>query len=546
MKGRSLTSVCFALLLVILIVLCALDMKTQTTTAGLGRLICIYTLALILWGLLFIVTYSIVKPKSVSHSASTRIAINLVLATAFMACMFQPSIGLALGIEARLPNFERRELAGKPDLAIKALSSWPSKFEEYFKDNFGFRKTLMGWNSIIRVKYLQSSPTPNVVLGKDNWLFYGQSVSDYRGLTPFTDEQLLSIQRDLEEQRDWLAERGTYYLVVVAPNKETVYPEYLPGSVRVVNQERRLDQLLGYLRLHSNMPILDLREALLQAKDSFPVYYRTDTHWNDYGGFVGYSEIMKQLSTHFPGIQLPSPSDYEVSIEPSHRSGDLSDMLSMHDALVDEETPRVVLNVNTLSNQEKLARAIVIRDSFIVAMRPYLSAHFDEMTECQGANGFDYSMIDGRPTDVVIYELVERSLSELVPSYFPSRAQDISLPPASTSVTSSIGVIQEVIDGEKQFVDIAGWAFIQGYSSDNSCIYVVLQSSSNVYVFDTGVQARPDVSKAFRSLNLNLDRSGFTARIDKGKLEEGTYSVGIYIDRGDVKALRYTDKVLTR
>ena len=105
----------------------------------------------------------------------------------------------------------------------------------------------------------------------------------------------------------------------------------------------------------------------------------------------------------------------------------------------------------------------------------------------------------------------------------------------------SIDSVQEVLKDEKAFTEIAGWAFIEGQNSENSEIHVVLESDSNTYVFDTALDKRPDVTTFFKTLNLNLDDSGFFVRIPKEAVEKATYRVGIYVKKGHIEALRYSD-----
>ncbi|MFO7996481.1 MAG: hypothetical protein R6U93_04960 [Dehalococcoidia bacterium] len=95
-------------------------------------------------------------------------------------------------------------------------------------------------------------------------------------------------------------------------------------------------------------------------------------------------------------------------------------------------------------------------------------------------------------------------------------------------------------------VEVMGWAFIEGENSENNEVYVVLESSSGAYVFDTMRHARPDVTTHFEELGLNLDHSGFMALIPARKIPDGEYTVGIYVTKGDVEALHYTDRAITK
>jgi hypothetical protein len=91
-----------------------------------------------------------------------------------------------------------------------------------------------------------------------------------------------------------------------------------------------------------------------------------------------------------------------------------------------------------------------------------------------------------------------------------------------------------------------GWAFIEGEDSENSKLYIVLKSPGQTYIFNTHVEKRPDVTRYFKELNLNLDYSGFMALIPARKIANGEYTVGIYITKGDIEAIEYTNKTVRK
>ena len=69
-----------------------------------------------------------------------------------------------------------------------------------------------------------------------------------------------------------------------------------------------VDQFYNYMRAHSTVRVLDIRSALLAAKKTRPAYLKTDEHWNNYGGFVAYQEIMRALAGFRLGLK-PLPLD---------------------------------------------------------------------------------------------------------------------------------------------------------------------------------------------------------------------------------------------
>ena len=92
-----------------------------------------------------------------------------------------------------------------------------------------------------------------------------------------------------------------------------------------------------------------------------------------------------------------------------------------------------------------------------------------------------------------------------------------------------------------------GWAFIYGQDANNSRTYLVLTSSTTTYVFDTATMTRTEVTESYRStLDLDLDNSGLISNIPLRKIEDGYYSVGIYIEKGDIEAFSHTEYVLIK
>ena len=134
-------------------------------------------------------------------------------------------------------------------------------------------------------------------------MFYGDTdITYFRAVTPLSPAQLLAWQERLERRQSWLAARGIPYLIVFAPLKSTIYPEYMPRAYNRIGAISRLDQFLAHLKAHSKLTIVDLRGPIADEKTRHQVFYRTDTHWNVRGSYVGYSKIMEALTRWFPEI----------------------------------------------------------------------------------------------------------------------------------------------------------------------------------------------------------------------------------------------------
>lgn len=139
-----------------------------------------------------------------------------------------------------------------------------------------------------------------------------------------------------------------------------------------------------------------------------------------------------------------------------------------------------------------------------------------------------------------------KSKGDLRLSRHISQKKNVSLPMKSNKVIYHIDSIKDTVESGDKTTEINGWAFIHGYGCQGNRIYVVLKSDLSVYVFDAVPIRRPDVSKHFAKNSLDLDNSGFYAKIPSESLEEGKYVVGILIESANDRALVYTRESIYR
>jgi alginate O-acetyltransferase complex protein AlgJ len=343
------------------------------------------------------------------------------------------STGIVLG--------ENRAPAPEPNFAREQLSSYPKKFDAYFADHYGFRIALVRAYNIVLRKVLSVS-SDEVVIGKDHWLYYaGQDVfADHLGQVPFRTDELGRWKARLEHRHAWLAARGIKYVFMVAPNKNSIYPEKLPDYLASKGQLTRMDQLVAYLKISgSPVEILDLRSALIAAKVQGTLYYPQDTHWNGIGRYVAYLEMCNRLRKWFPDLR-PLVLGNELKIQtvsmsagewtmfglPEQNRSYQSEMLAFqrpaHAVLAKVEPlaglhPLPVDQPFALESPGTSGRLLVFHDSFMRAatVDPYMeeiAEHFSRSTFIAGRPEGNWLavLVDREHPTVVIEERVERYL----------------------------------------------------------------------------------------------------------------------------------------
>ena len=144
------------------------------------------------------------------------------------------------------------------------------------------------------------------------WMFYTHRIhlEDYKVVSLLPRESLDHWRSSLETIRNLVDGWGGRLLVVFVPSKPNVYTEKLPGSFYRLRETTRLGQLMKHLDEKSDIDVIYLKDAVVRAKSDRQVCHRYDTHWNQYGAFVGFRETVRHLKRHFPRLKVPAAGDY--------------------------------------------------------------------------------------------------------------------------------------------------------------------------------------------------------------------------------------------
>lgn len=347
----------------------------------------------------------------------------------FVVILWLPTLDTFFHFDyAPAPN-EKRLLAVFPKFApgLVGLKIYLAGLEAYFNDHFGCRKCLVKWNNKWKWElFRDQSLRHDSIVGRDGWLYLaeGQMVEHYRGVLQFTPEQLQYWQTLLERRRDWLAQRGIKFIFVIAPDKQSVYPEFLPLWLTKAQPETKLDQFFAHMRAHSTVAVLDLREPLRAARTIAPTYFQTGTHWNQFGAFESCSELVKALSKQLPGLPLV-PLDAFAVTNKTEPGGDMAEYLGLtlteHNAvyltpksglppLKISVVPRDKPDPLFTTNLQARGSAIVFQDSFGRYWPPFLGYDFGHVSYLWQYN-FDAARIEQEKPLVVISEMVERNFN---------------------------------------------------------------------------------------------------------------------------------------
>lgn len=266
-----------------------------------------------------------------------------------------------------------------------------------------------------------------VTLGKQGWLFLdndsNQVNKQLNGTVTFSEEELIQWRKLIEFRKLKLGEQGISYFFFVAPTKGCVYPEYLPDHIQL-SENRCVTQLVNDLAIHLEFkPIYPLSE-LIHAKTTMPVYSERETHWNDFGAFIGYRALLSQISEkHNVNLLTESSVDFlkflSNSCDLGNKLGIKCD-LSIKAKIVKPDYKCIfnnrVQNTGKLlvyeNKNKELPKAIVFRDSFSSQLLKFLAGSFSRLVAVWQPN-IDYSIVRDEKPDIVISQQAERFLIKI-------------------------------------------------------------------------------------------------------------------------------------
>lgn len=340
---------------------------------------------------------------------------RLAMAAFLTACLI-PSAGMLLLPESEAAANQR--LAPRPSLTLpdgRPNPAFPQQLTDYTADHFAFRQELITAGAALESTVFHTSAEDSVLLGREGWLFYRETLPCYLHTEPLSDRALYGAAHTLALLREYTETHGARFLFTVAPNKASLYPQYLPTVGVPLEGSDEIDRLRVWLE-REQVPYADLFTAFRAQPEI--LYHRLDSHWNARGAALAHDMLVNVL-----GKSDAEPFfNGEWHMEPIHH-GDLYEMLypagrQMDDDAVFAREFRFVYNPEPRSVEDQRINTrcsgrsgslLMFRDSFGNSLHRFLADSYKNAVFSR-AMPYQMSLLDETGADTVILELVERNL----------------------------------------------------------------------------------------------------------------------------------------
>lgn len=336
---------------------------------------------------------------------------------------------LRLAGRSRAVNWDQRATAAPPALPTNPKQLWdlPEQLNKYADDHFGFRYSFVRMNKQIYKHVLRDTDSRNEIVGAEGWRYLKESnsVLDYaENRYPFQPEELEQLTSHIVNVSQQLQKRDIGFLFVIAPNKHSVYPEYLPSYV-IRPESTRADELIAALA-EQGVASLDMREALIAQKSRGQLFEKTGSHWTDLGATIGFETIMKRVQELFPDRRTSLPDiRFELTPEGPFEFGEQPEMLpqafyelreqvsqstrQFYEAPAEGLTRSEVIRLPNRRQGTGEQALLVFRDSFFTRLEPLFLTQFASI-DSYWQTAFDFEVVKEREPDIVVWEFVERHL----------------------------------------------------------------------------------------------------------------------------------------
>lgn len=324
-------------------------------------------------------------------------------------------------------NTENKAEEPFPDLSRHNYSTWPKRFEAWLSDTLPFKTQFISLYRGFQMKNGLDYSQSDVIRGNENYLFYRKTVENYKGLTRFTDNELETIRRNIEGFFGTEEEKGTECLLFIAPDKEQILSISMPEKIQRISEISRGDQLTEFLNAQTEYPVLYPKPELTELTSNHPVYFETDTHWNELGGYCAAQIIQNTFSGLREPISIPSyryiPEEGKdlanmLGLSAQYSEGNMV-LIDFEDNVTPEKTETIDYGTiqRFISDAPLQKKLLIIGDSFA---EYYLRAAIHQIGEILFVTYGELHRIDleSEAPDYIVVMLVERNLPFLLNGFY--------------------------------------------------------------------------------------------------------------------------------
>lgn len=316
--------------------------------------------------------------------------IDIVFLTVFFILLFVPMLHIS---DAEKSEQENRMLAKYTPL-IDYRGGYNLKygknFDAWFSDRF------WGRDELVKVYYKIKKINRYIITAKasklkNDWYFNNNDLST---LT-ISEKQKVQYKKNIQYLLQFCKENNIKCYMEIVPAKIYYAKDGLINN-KLKEYNDTLPQFIKYIKETLNFEIIYPLDELKEADKSDYVYFKTDHHWTDWGAYIGYQALLKQLKKDFPDIYEAKEGDFDISYSKKVRAEADRKYWQGHTCNLLHQNQDCSLNIdykyydgknkhiNAISygefhNSDGKYKALLIGNSFTENFKPFLVYSFKDI-----------------------------------------------------------------------------------------------------------------------------------------------------------------------
>lgn len=220
-------------------------------------------------------------------------------AIVFVAVLALPTIGL---VAPDMPAPMRTVVAPE----ARWWENAAKRLDPYINNAFGFRGAVLAAHQRY-LRFIDQPQNERVLQGRNGALFIRDNNALEQSIghlvRPKAVASFVDFAKALDAQETAL---GGRFIALIAPNSQSMMSEDLPAYARAQMKTPTEYDLIARQMKADDVPFVDLRPLLLEAKKTGPIYFRYDTHWNERSALIAFNAAMEAVG--HPDLAV-SPED---------------------------------------------------------------------------------------------------------------------------------------------------------------------------------------------------------------------------------------------
>ena len=331
------------------------------------------------------------------------------------------------------PLIDIRKLSGKRNISIDESlqdgETYMDKAVDYYYGRVLNPEDIDPYDNEVEFPVKQLSD--KVILGQSDWMFLNSTnLSYYKGTNIFkSDDEYEDYIRNIGMLNDICKEKGKQLIILVCPEKEELYGEYMP-TMQIKDEEELPIKIGKYIEENTDINYVYPKDAILNEKNKYRLYKKYDSHWNKVGAYIAVTEVYKKLGMKYTPInelrveRIPETLKdlaYLGNVNANNYNDSFEYIVHYKDdakvTVVDKNLPKSLSEMVNMyeSNTNNYKSLFFYGDSYRLNMIDFMNKDFENSTFMQREADFTKTLVERlQNSDVIIIEEVERNSGSIL------------------------------------------------------------------------------------------------------------------------------------